>query len=228
MFAKPNAPAIQDIALAVYASTAQARAAFQLRSLMVPIGPSSAPADVPGDDFAWWRSVTGKASFVIRRANIVWFFSPERPADEGLALARQIDGLIRDDRKIAPRGTWIEVPEIVSPGAPDSAAKGARVSLAPEFRQLGDRAALRIVVTRGTRYGSLTETRLDGKSLPQIHIRGPRADSLMDVVRDRTPDEDGRFILRIPNEVGQLKLTMIVATPDNVIVTKDFTINVTE
>jgi hypothetical protein len=172
--------------------------------------------------------VTGKASFVIRRANIVWSLSPERPAAEALAFARRIDGLIRDDRQIAPRGTWTEVPEIVSPGAPASAAKGARVALAPEFRQLGDRDALRIVVTRGTRYGSLTETREDGKSLPQIHIRGPRPDSLADIVRDRTPGEDGRYILRIANEVGPLKLTMIVATPDNVIVTKDFTVNVPE
>ncbi len=39
---------------------------------------------------------------------------------------------------------------------------------------------------------------------------------------------DGRFILRIPDKVGPLKLTMIGATPDNVIVTKDFAINVTE
>ena len=120
------------------------------------------------------------------------------------------------------------MPEIVTVGAPAQAAKKARVTITPEFRGVGERADLRITILGPDRNSKVSETTMEGRSPPDIVVRGPRADSLSDTVRKRRPDEDGRFILRIPDKVGPAKLTMIVATPDNVIVTKEFTVNVTE
>ena len=111
---------------------------------------------------------------------------------------------------------------------PAQAAKKARLTITPEFRGLGERADLRITVLAPDRLSKVSETTMDGRSPPDIVVRGPRADSLSDTVRKRRPDEDGRFIVHIPDKVGPAKLTMIVATPDNVIVTKEFTVNVTE
>ena len=145
-----------------------------------------------------------------------------------VSVARQIDALIRDDWQIAPQGSFAETPEIASVGAPESVRKGARIKIMPEFRGVGDRAKLRVAVVGQDSFSSLTETTPEGKSRPQAVVRGSRADGLDDKVRERTPAEDGRFILHIPDKVGPVKLTMIVATPDNVIVTKEFTVNVTE
>jgi hypothetical protein len=180
--------------------------------------------------WGYWRDGPNSpgAAVTFRRGNILFCLSKLGEPETVVALARQIDALVRDDRQIAPTGTFAEVPDITSPGVPDSAQKNARITIAPEFRGLGDRAALRVAVVAPDSFSSLTETTPEGKSRPQVVVRGARPDGLDDSVQPRAPAEDGRFILHIPDKVGPLKLTMIVATPDNVIVTKDFTVNVTE
>jgi hypothetical protein len=149
-------------------------------------------------------------------------------AADVLSFVRQLDALICSDPQVGRRGGFEVKPEILSAGVPESARKGSRIKITPEFRGLGDRAALRVAVVAPDSFSSLTETTPAGTSRPQAVVRGSRPDGLDDQVRDRAPEEDGRFILHIPDKVGPLKLTMIVATPDNVIVTKEFTVNVTE
>ena len=181
-----------------------------------------------GDERHVWNGRGEGGSLVFLRQNIFVDFCWAGESARALALARRIDELIRTDRAVAPRGTFAPTPEIVAPGVPEQASRKARLTITPEFRGLGERAELRIAVMARDGFSSLTETTREGKSPPDIVVRGPRADSLSDTVRKRRPDEDGRFIMHIPDKAGPAKLTMIVATPDNVFVTKEFTVNVTE
>jgi len=181
-----------------------------------------------GDERHVWNGRGEGGSLVFLRQNISVVFSWAGESARALALARRIDELIRTDREVAPRGRFAPTPEIVTIGVPAQAAKKARLTITPEFRGLGERADLRITILAPDRNSKVSETTMEGRSPPDIVIRGPRADSLSDTVRKRRPDEDGRFILHIPDKVGPAKLTMIVATADNVIVTKEFTVNVTE
>ena len=184
--------------------------------------------DIGDERHVWTGGGDGGGSLVFLRQNISVVFSWSGENARALALARRIDELIRTDREVAPRGAFAPTPEIVAPGVSAQASKKARLTITPEFRGLGERADLRITVLAPDRLSKVSETTMDGRSPPDIVVRGPRADSLSDTVRKRRPDEAGRFIVHIPDKVGPAKLTMIVATPDNVIVTKEFTVNVTE
>lgn len=221
---------LQWIDIAVYATPALARDAMQRAVWLTQVGPSGThPIPEVGDEFLGWPAPNGdRSNMRLRRANVVVGISCIGSWDEALGFARRIDALIRDDLQIAPRGTFAETPEIVSIGVPESVRKGSRIKISPGFRGLGDVAALRVAVVAAGRFSSLTETTADGRSRSQVVVRGSRPDGLDDAVRERQRDEDGRFILNIPDQVGPLKLTMIVATPDNVVVTKEFTVNVTE
>ena len=184
--------------------------------------------DIGDERHVWTGGGDGGGSLVFLRQNISVVFSWSGENARALALARRIDQLIRTDREAAPRGAFAPTPEIVTAGVLEQASKKARITITPEFRGLGERADLRITILAPDRNSRVAETTMEGRSPPDIVVRGPRADSLSDTVRKRRPDEDGRFIVHIPDKVGPAKLTMIVATPDNVFVTKEFSVNVTE
>ena len=225
---------IDSFQMGVHPSRSAARVLAERMVQSMSIGPDTwAPGHDPcgdiGDErYVWSGGGEGSGTIVFLRQNIFVDFCWVGENAQALALARRIDELIRTDREVARRGTLGPTPEIVAAGAPAQAAKKARLTITPEFRGLGERADLRIAVMAPDGFSSLTETTREGKSRPDIVVRGPRADSLSDTVRKRRPDEDGRFIMHIPDKVGPAKLTMIVATPDNVFVTKEFSVNVTE
>ena len=227
---------IHSLQIAVHASRAAAETAVRAVVQSMSIGPDHYQRDPYTDigdaRYVWTGGGEGGGTIVFLRQNITVAFPWAGKNDGALALARRIDEVIRSDRDVAPRGKLAATPEIVSTGVPERVRKGARIQITPEFRGLGDRANLRIAVLAPDSYSSLTETTLDGRSSPEISYRGPRpgppGGGETDLVRPRQPDEDGRFILRIPDKSGPVKLTMIVATPDNVIVTKEFTVNVTD
>ena len=188
---------------------------------------------------------------------------------DALALACRIDTLIRDNRQIAPLGTFDPAPEIVSAGIPSTPtvramkeplpppAPGKRrlgnwpefcnpgggdqelafVAIQPEFRGLGDVSKLRLRLVRADvpQYANL----LQGEGSPAGREFAPGtepiyvpdgADRVRVVKRSEATAQgiDGRFIMRVlvPDEPTTLKLTMIAATEDNLIVTKDVEVRI--
>jgi hypothetical protein len=198
---------------------------------------------VPGDNFAWWRSATGSANIVVRRGNIVLHVAPLGQAQEALATTLQIDALIRDDRQIAPLGKFAEPPEIVDPGFPQTLTvrrmmpltpdgqpwrnqpwTQAYVRISPRFRGLGSLEKLRFAV-RGEH---LVTNQVDGtgRSLVKTLVVPDEAGR----ARPMPPsaENDGRFILsvRVPQEPTTEKLTLVAATEDNLIVTKELEVKI--
>jgi hypothetical protein len=156
--------------------------------------------------------------------------------------------LICDDRQIAPLGRFDPPPEIVSVGIPDTLPVGLRVPFGPssfrdvpeesryrftpEFRGLGDPARLRVGIYDESRtYELRNEVTPDGRSRPRIDVTVPTPfpPPLNFAVgsRERSPEEDGRFMLTLPLRPGRAKLRMVVVTDDNLIVSKDFEVTFT-
>jgi hypothetical protein len=222
-------------------------------SLVFSVGPRPAPQGEPvGDEFHWWHSSVesewASATVLFRRRNVSVAFSRNGSADDALALARRVDCLIRDDRQIAPLGRFDPPPEIVSVGIPDTLPVGLRVPVgpssfrdvpeesryrfAPEFRGLGDPARLRVgIYELGRYYDTWNEVTPDGRSEPRIDVTVPTPfPPPLDFSvgsRERTPEEDGRFMLKLPLKPGPRRLVMVVVNDDNVVVTKEFQVTFT-
>lgn len=222
-------PGLRGIGVGVFPTSERAHEAVQFRMMVSAVAASAAPAGAPiGDEFLWWiSSGDGHTSVLLRRANVVITFSRDGPAEAVCDLARQIDSLIRDNRDVAPSGSFGELPAIADAGIPAQAPKNSRLAFTPRFHGLGDPQTLRVRVVAKD-HQNLTEAGFDGRSRPQIVVPGQRPDGLDDKVRQRTAAEDGRFILRVPDKVGPMKLTLIAVSPENVIVTKEVTLTVTE
>ena len=129
-------------------------------------------------------------------------------------------------------GNW---PEFRNPGGGDT--ERAYVNIQPRFRGLGDvnKLRLRLVRTAQPGYGNMLESLMAPETceyppgtVPIYVPDGP--DRVRVVKRSEAAAEgiDGRFIMRIvvPDEAKTLKLTMIAATEDNLIVTKDVEVRI--
>lgn len=220
---------ISRLRLAVFPSRALAERELETARRWVP-APAHAPgpfSEVGDTRYVWSFANDGTINFLRDNVNVMLNWSGAR--DEALALARRIDQLIQTDRNIAPRGRFTEAPEIVSVGAPERIVRGATVRLTPVFRGLGPVENLRILVhgLHGGQVGSAVTP--EGKSQPDKLVRGGRG-GVMDIVVERTAQEDGRFELGAPAQaaLGPQRAIMVVATPDNLIVTKEFTIAITD
>jgi hypothetical protein len=245
VFVQPNSRGLPQLSLAVYATGAEAQRAFQWWAAVHPVSASPPPDDPPGDWFAWWHTGSGGANIVVRRRNIVWHIGPPGPADDALATARAIDRLIRDDRDIAPLGRFAEPPEIVDVGLPQTLnvrrmtpiapdgkpllpptqrAEYSYVRIEPRFRGLGDVNKLRLKLTCDLAY-------LQGELPVKEHVPGERVyvpDGPDRVRSVHASEVDGRFIIqvRVPDQPETRKMTLIAATEDNVIVTKEVEVRI--
>ncbi|TWT42032.1 hypothetical protein RAS1_31590 [Phycisphaerae bacterium RAS1] len=227
--------------LAAYTSVAGAQRSLRRVRDLVAVGLPPPPDDPIGEEMVWGsddgsQSGSPCASFTWRRKNVVIDLWKRGDPAQVVALARQIDALLRDNRQFAPLGTFDPPPEIVSISAPETitfsseerAKWGKTFRVTPEFRGLGDVQNLRIKVRGEQNDRASNGTLPDGKSNPRILVPGGDFSGRGLGARQRTPEEDGRFEISLVRNVkpGPLKLTMIVATPDNVVVTKEFTITV--
>jgi len=187
----------------------------------------------------------------IRWKNLVIVVPAVRASLEAsLDFAWRIDELIRDDRQIAPLGTFNPVPRIVDLGLPANltvrprvlggfpaisaraAAKIPRhafVRFQPQIQGMGPLDRLRICLLIETSDGrgiGGNQIGLDGMSVPNPWVPVSQDEARM---RSASPQDDGRFILRIvriPDQPTTCKATMIVANDDNLIVTKQATIQI--
>jgi len=256
---QPNPLKLQDLVLGVYSSSAAAARVHKMWQLIRPVWPAQPPAGDPiGDAFYWWVSPPEAprqtVAILVRRRNVVFEISPEGSPADALALARRIDELIRDDRQIAPLGTFDPVPRIVDLGLPANltvrprvlagfpvisaraAAKIPRhafVRFQPQIQGMGplDRLRIRVLIktadpSGGWRTIGYNQVGMDGKSTPHLWVP---ASADRAYLRTASAQDDGRFILVItplPTEPTTCKVTMIVANDDNLIVTKQATIQI--
>ncbi len=212
------------LSFGVFASVSDARAAVKRMDGMYAVPPSSQPADAPGDELIW-RCGSSSASAILRRANVVFRLYRVGACEDALALARQIDERVRNDRNIAPLGAFSEPPSIDIQNPPTTLIRGSgRATLQVSFRGMGDPARVRFVILGDPGDSS-------GESINEIDTQGRPRGKI--VVPDGKGGEalvgaptDGRFLFRVPRELGPKKLTLVAANDDNVIVTKTIDVNV--
>jgi len=237
---------VQPTPASAHEVTRELRRAVLWRSSILPAEPERAAEGLGNEGWFYPHANESKyGSVVFGRRNIVMYLGWEESVPgTGLALARQIDALIRDDRQIAPLGTFAEMPAIVSAGVPatlpasstpgrtaDGRPTGyerSYVTITPQFRGLGDLDNLRFVVLgrqdNGQTWGRLTQTTPEGKSQPKVY----KIDTTErgGIPKLNEVQEDGRFLMEVPRKTGALKLKLIAATEDNLIVTKEVQVTV--
>lgn len=188
--------------LAVHPSRQAAEVVAGRYIRLTPRGPteSSQFAQVGDLRYAWTSPGGGRLLFLRDNVTIEFLW---RGADaDALALARQIDQLIQTDRTIAPRGTFPQVPEILSTGVPSTIAKNSSAEVRPEVRGFGD--------------PQKTTVKVFDAGQPLILAQGKAQENLM---------------LHAPADVhpvGSVRLLMVAANEDNVFVAKEFTVNLTD
>lgn len=241
----PNAANLYSLSLGLYDSHDSARHRCRFLLKVREIAPAEPPSGDPiGDEFYWWPSRPGaprpSTSVVFRRRNMVVDFAREGTADAALAVARQIDALIRDDRAIAPLGTFDPPPEIVDAGLPArlpvrpterrllnqqpvpfGEPARAIVRINPQFRGLGPPEGLRLHVDIEG-FGS-NQVGPDGRSRDLVDV--PDGSGRVSNLREKSAEHDGRFLLelrRLPSQPTTRKVRVTAANADNVIVTREF------
>jgi hypothetical protein len=174
----------------------------------------------------------------VRRNNVVFYFSWIASSETVQTLGQQIDGIIRDDRAVAPLGYWSEPPEIVSLGLPEHFGSrmvraetgeeflvddGRYVFLDPVFRGLGPREQLRVLVTARSADSSegfprrrvTTHVSLDGRPHARVYLPDESGTHpIMRAIR-----VDGRFLLMIRDSGNDIILSMVAASAGNRIAT---------
>ena len=272
-FEYPNGLGLHSLVFGLYDSAERASQACRAQRGFRATWPADSPAGAPiGDEFYWWpaspEAPNSNSAILFRRNNLVVDLQRKGSSEDALAVARQIDGLIRDNRKIAARGTFAKSPELVTTGipatlvvrpmkepvAPSAAStrkarnrsefrnpggdgQQAFVIIQPQFQGLGDvdKLRLRLVATTGAGNRNLLQDALSpigrefSDSAPPIYVPdGPDRVRVVKRSEAATQGIDGRFIMQIavPDEAKTLKLTMIAATEDNLIVTKDVEVRV--
>lgn len=192
--------------------------------------------EVLGERRFVWGSPASEGGYILfARKNVTISIVWDGEFSNGLALAQAIDEKIRDDRQIAPLGTFADTPEIVSTGVPATAtasppaatrpslraapqyAAPTYIPITPVIRGLGPREGLRIRLLENGLEPNFVATTSDGRSNPKIDFVDAQGRPRQ---RDRTTEEDGRFQFVVPCTPRQLKLEMVVANSDNVFVTK--------
>ncbi|HUU96014.1 MAG TPA: hypothetical protein VM487_09750 [Phycisphaerae bacterium] len=229
----------------MYTSVEEAERVFKYWKMIPSVPPPPPPEGEPiGDEMFWGRPGDG-ASIRFRRGNVVFHFRQRGcPTSQAVERARQIDRWIRDDRQIAPLGTFDPAPEIVSAGVPATLTASSTpgrtadgrptgyersyVTITPQFRGLGDLDKLRFVVLgsqdNGRTWSRLTQTTPAGESREKVY----KIDTTErgGIPKLNEVQEDGRFLMEVPRKTGALKLKLIAATEDNLIVTKEVQVTV--
>jgi len=236
------------LAVAVHTSVQAARLAHKYSKLLPTVAPPPPPEGEPiGEEMVWgyWREGPSSpgARIEFRRRNVFVVLRKLGEPSEVVELARRIDGLIRDDRQIAPLGRFDPPPEITSAGIPETLTlrpmreytsdgapmvrrnppRQACVRIDPQFRGLGPRENIRFVVSGKELVGN--QIGPDGKSARSVRVP---VDS--DRIRSlpASAENDGRFILRvrIPQERRTDRLTLIAVNEDNVIVAGELQVTI--
>ena len=235
------------LTLAVYPSVEEARRTMERRRWNIATGPTPLPGGDPiGDEMNWGCRLEGPdgpgAAIGFRRRNVVLTLGSRGEPSEVVALARQIDALIRDDRQIAPLGTFDPPPEIVDAGIPatltvrpmvrrmlnerplpfvEPARSVLRIN--PQFRGLGPPEKIRLSVT----IEGLGTNQVGQDGLSREHVAVPEGDH--STMREKSAENDGRFLVelhRLPSEATTRKVTLVAASEDNVIVTKEVQVQI--
>lgn len=189
------------------------------------------PAGEPpiGDEMMWTQSTSGQASQILfRRKNVVILFGRRAAQTEVFAAARQMDQLIQTDRDIAPFGTATSLPKITGVGAPtrvtarDSVWEH-HVRLQPEIEGLPSLDGLRVFVVRAGEVGVWNNLR-PGTGEPVKKFLKP--DPATGRRRYVDAVEDQRLMMRTPVEPGTYTYKLVVQTEGNLILTKEFEIEV--
>jgi hypothetical protein len=229
--------------VSVHVTVEEATAWHDEFQFKISVGPRLDGAGVALGDrhFVFGEGESGTICF--RRRNVVVWMGWLGDEQEALSLAQSKDALIRDDREIAPLGTFDPAPAIVDVGLPATLAVPTmtrtlpdgkpdlldRQTLAflrinPVFQGLGPVEKIRLHVSVED-FGR-NEVGLDGRSLKLLNapIEGNRYK-----VVEASAQNDGRFILRlgVPEQPTTRKVTLIAASEDNVIVTKEADITFT-
>lgn len=238
------------------------------------------PGDPLGDEFAWWVSPSPfeepharlrVAHATVRWRNVVMTLSCYdmrifgQPTDdrrrlsltpridspqETLHLLRRVDEILRNNRRIAPLGTFDPPPDIVDPGFPSSLTirpmtpytpdgkpalsrtgrplwpsghPESYVRINPQFRGLGPVENIRFKLT--IKDVGMNQAP-DGKSPEWLTV--PDGPERTRRVR-ASAENDGRFILelRVPEQPITTTATLIAFNEDNVIVTKEIEVTIT-
>ena len=226
---------VQSLGISVAITPAQAEQRGNDLLQFVPTGEtwSAEPAGL-GDQRCALRG-KGRASesarFIFRRNNVLVNLSTNLGYDAGLDLARRIDDILKNNRTIAPIGAWSQQPEIVVQSVPGPVRAGEKVRFSPEFRGLGEQDRVKLMVRT-----SATEP---GGSINRVKPDGQPQDSFWPSTRDGKPapitsaerpaaGEDWRFVIDIPHRTspGPLKLWLVAANDDNVVVRKEIELQV--
>ncbi len=232
----------------VYPTVAEARARINDAKFKISVGWRLDGAGVAlGDEhYVFGRGESGTVLF--RRANVVVHLAWEGTEAEALALAERIDALIRDDRQIAPRGTFTETPEIVDIGIPQTLTvrpmrrvdrqgeplpvfsrpegEEACIRIHPRFRGLGPVERLRFwLVIEGAGQNQGCGTPSDRSPDGWVYV--PDEAGRIRPVRP-SAENDGRFILelRVPEERITTRARAIAWTADNLIVTREVEVSI--
>ena len=238
----------------VFATSQGAMRRFREYASKTMVGTSWPTGEAPIGDECVHTAGTDPApvsgALLVRRENVVFRIAWAGPWEEVVALARDVDSLLQSDREVAPLGTFDPPPRIVETGIPQTLrvrdkirheylTRSGRFTLppfdfvrfAPRIEGMGPMERLRIWV-RITGTGQdiqkvigRNQVRQDGKSLPHVYVPVSHTRAQ---VRAKTPSRDGRFILRVsvPDEPVTCKLTMTVVNDDNLVVTKEETIQI--
>jgi hypothetical protein len=233
------------MSITVHLTVNDARVSREHRLDRVSVPPTHQVAeDAVGDQCLVWGGPgdTG-GNMWFRRLNVIVELDWKGPWAELLAIAQAIDNALQNDREIAPMGTFDPLPAIVDVGLPATVAVPAMIRLRPDgqpsllqerplaylriqpvFQGLGPAEKIRLLVTVED-FGR-NEVGLDGRSLKLLNapIEGNRYK-----VVEASAQNDGRFILRlgVPEQPTTRKVTLIAASEDNVIVTKEADITFT-
>ncbi len=202
----PSPARVRSFHVAVHASREMAEARFARVKWSRSVSPYADPrlADVGDARLVWGTRDRdeGSGTCVFLRENILIGFGWAGEVAQLAAFARQVDQLIQTDREIAPRGRFVEIPEIVSSDLPTSVARAASLTIEPQLRGLGPAAATAVAVYDEGAMQRLSEIK-----------RGPRTSVHMKQAGTQT---------------GEQRLLVIAANEDNVFVAKEFVVQVTE
>ena len=230
----------ERVSVAVYPQVEKARDALKnIRNVLPILPPPPAPGELIGDD------MIGEGSghrVIFRRRNIVIDLMRTGSETAGSDFARQIDNWIQNDRTIAPLGTFNPPPEIVDAGIPatltvrpmvrrmlnerplpfvEPARSVLRIN--PQFRGLGPPEKIRLSVT----IEGLGTNQVGPDGLSREHVAVPEGDH--STMREKSAENDGRFLVelhRLPSEATTRKVTLVAASEDNVIVTKEVQVQI--
>lgn len=236
---------IQRLRIGVFPSLRLANDSVDRSIGMTSIGPIVVDSDSPlGDYLAWWpnwarvptASPAEATRVLFRRTNCVVDISIHNPSPASFQMLLKIDDWLQHDPSVAPKANFYVTPEIaeiwvpteMSPAESYTFVRDGQLLWWPQPRRerlevtfcgIANTDALRVRIA-DARHGwvPMNEVTLDGRSLTEIDFV---ADGELRR-RPRRPDEDGRFMLKVPERVGIHHFRMIAISPDNLVLSREF------